>query len=123
MNTLNATKYGSTITSSFAQWNSSFTMTTANSQLVPVDSEVYKTSYLNYLTFTLDTISDPNASGNATITNRGVITYQSGFTIYDYINVVIRMRVSGADRQFNSDDDTYIVMDTLSLSWSQDYNL
>ena len=123
MNTLNATKFGSTITSSFAQWNSSFTMTTANSQLVPVDSEVYKTSYLNYLTFTLDTISDPNASGNATITNRGVITYQSGFTIYDYINVVIRMRVSGADRQFNSDDDTYIVMDTLSLSWSRDYNL
>ena len=122
MNTLNATKSGSTITSSFAQWYGSFTMTTANDQLEAVNSSTNKSNYLTYLTFTLDTTSDPNASGNATITDRGVITYQPGFTLYDYINVVIRMRVSGADRAFNTTDDTFIVMDTLSLSWARDYN-
>ena len=122
MNTLNATKSGSTITSSFAQWYGSFTMTTANDQLEAVNSSTNKSNYLTYLTFTLDTTSDPNASGNATITDRGVITYQPGFTLYDYINVVIRMRVSGADRTFNTTDDTFIVMDTLSLSWARDYN-
>ena len=85
-------------------------------------------NYINYLTFTIDTTADPNASGNATIDNSsGTITYNSQFNESEYLRIVIRMKVSGLDRNISVDDDETvnktIVMDTLRLGWDKDYNL
>lgn len=117
--------------SSFADWYDSFTMTTADSNLGNVSTTSTSTSkgnYINYLTFTIDTTADPNASGNATIDNSsGTITYNSQFNESEYLRIVIRMKVSGLDRNISVDDDETvnktIVMDTLRLGWDKDYNL
>lgn len=121
MNRLEVTDTDGQKTSTFSQWNSAFTMTYAglNGEALLIEDE--KSNYTDYLVFSLDA-SDPLASGNASVNSDGTITYGQGFTRYDYINIAIRMRVSGADRSFNTQDDTFILMETLSLSWAQDYN-
>ena len=120
MNLLGATNNDGVITSQFSQWNRSFTMTTANADLEGV-LDNSKNNYLNYLEFIIDTASDPNASGNASIDDNGTITYNDNFTYNEYIRVVVRMRVSGADRTFKTEDDTFIEMDTLRLGWDKNY--
>ena len=95
-------------------------MTTANADLEGV-LDNSKNNYLNYLEFIIDTASDPNASGNASIDDNGTITYNDNFTYNEYIRVVVRMRVSGADRTFKTEDDTFIEMDTLRLGWDKNY--
>lgn len=103
-------------------WTNSFTMNYANSKdfsTTIADNE--KDNYKTYLSFTLD--DTDGGSGNASIDSSDYkIVYNSLFVYDEYIKIVIKMRVSGADRDFGTDDDTFIYMDTLRLSWDQDYD-
>lgn len=112
-----------------AGWTDSFTMNYANSKdFSTTIADNNKDNYKSYLSFTLD--DTEGASGNASIDNtKGEdgkpiynIVYNSLFTYDQYIKIVIKMRVSGADRKIGSSDDTFIYMDTLRLSWNQDYD-
>ena len=103
-------------------WTDSFTMNYAtNKDFSKLTPDTVKNNYKNYLSFTLD--DTDGGSGNASIDSSDYkIVYNSLFVYDEYIKIVIKMRVSGADRDFNTDDDTFIYMDTLRLSWDKDYD-
>lgn len=75
--------------------------------------------YAAYLFYTLDYEDDAGVMtmGKAEITNNGTITLDGSFTTDQYIKVVIKMGVSGADRNIaESSDVSYIELATLNLS-------
>lgn len=100
-------------------WSDAFTLRPANSNLQPNTSSDL-TINTNYLTFTLD--ATDGASGNAEVAANGTITFYDSFTYDQYINIIIRMKVSGADRDITEDDDCgLITLGTLRLSWDRNY--
>ena len=91
-------------------------MTVANADLEEEVISGSKSEYTLYLTFVIDSTTDPNASGNATIDENGRITYTSEFNENEYLRIVIRMKVSGVDRDISIDDATPLEMDILRLA-------
>ena len=72
-----------------------------------------------YMKYSLDLEKDSNVTltmGQATITSEGGITLVKDFEEDQYIKVVIKMGVSGADRQIGGTDTTYLILDTLNLA-------
>lgn len=74
-----------------------------------------------YMKYSLDLEKDNNVTltmGQAAITSEGTITLAGDFTQDQYIKVVIKMGVSGADRNISGeiDDTTYLILDTLNLA-------
>ena len=107
--------------SSLGQWSSTdyFSLHYATSELQS-DSE-RKGLEANVLTFTLDATDD--ASGNAEINADGTITFYDSFTYDQYIKIIIRMKVSGPDRDISEDDNSgLITLATLRLRWASNYN-
>ena len=102
--------------SDFNDWNEAFSMTIANADLEEEVISGSKSEYTMYLTFVIDSTTDPNASGNATIDENGRITYTSEFNENEYLRIVIRMKVSGVDRDISIDDATPLEMDILRLA-------
>lgn len=104
-------------------WGDAFSLLYANSNLdVNRDNPQDIANYTNYFTFTLD--ATDGASGNAEVDAAGTITFFDSFTYDQYIKIIIRMKVSGTDRDINNDSDAsgLLTLGTLNLSWDTDYN-
>ena len=72
------------------------------------------------LTFSLDRTE--GGSGNASIDEDGTITYNSYFEYGEYLRVIVRMKVSGTDRNITVDDGCGTRnLGYLRLGWYQDY--
>ncbi len=72
------------------------------------------------LTFSLDRTE--GGSGNASIDEDGKITYNSYFEYGEYLRVIVRMKVSGTDRNITVDDGCGTRnLGYLRLGWYQDY--
>ncbi len=118
---INCTEYQGQRISLLAQWSGTayFSLHYATSELQPdTTNTIGLSSAASVLTFTLD--ATDGASGNAEVSDNGTITFYNSFTYDQYVKIIIRMKVSGADREI-SDDGGLVTLGTLKLRWKEKF--
>lgn len=104
-----------------SDWKSAFTLykgTVEESSIIKGGIEEPDETISSYLSYSLDLNNDSNSTltmGKATIEG-STIKLDSSFKSDQYIKVVIKMGVSGPDRNIGGTDTTYLILDTLNLS-------
>lgn len=97
----------------FAEWSSVFNF---NSLDVSSDemSTQSTTPSTDYLKFVID--SESSGSGNAEIDDNGNITLLDNWNPQQYITIIVKMKVSGNDRNISEDDNAgYVTLATIRL--------
>ena len=110
----------------FSEWGPAAFKIYSDASMKQIDLTKNFDSISKYIVFSLSYDDDDSLLGNAEITKNGTITLGDDFTPDQYIKVVVKMVVSGDDRNINSNDDnnmTYITLGVFNLSTKVRRNL